>query len=138
MKTGIAGALAAASALLATPAFAETPVERGEYLVRGPMACGNCHTPMGPDGPVAGQELAGRLVQKTDAFEAIAPNITPAGKVGSWSDADIEMMITAGKRPDGTAMLPPMPYGNFAMMTPGDVRAVIAYLRTLPPLPDPQ
>jgi hypothetical protein len=35
-------------------------------------------------------------------------------------------------------MLPPMPYGNFALMASDDVKAVIAYLRTLPPLPDPQ
>ena len=44
--------------------LAETPEERGEYLVRGIAGCGNCHTPLGPDGPVPGQELAGRLVEK--------------------------------------------------------------------------
>ena len=27
---------------------AKPSVERGEYLVRGPAACGSCHTPMGP------------------------------------------------------------------------------------------
>lgn len=47
--TATAGALAAACFALA--AGAETPVERGEYLVRGPMGCGNCHTPQGPNGP---------------------------------------------------------------------------------------
>ena len=34
-------------------------------------------------------------------------------------------------------MLPPMPYAYFARMTPDDLAALIAYLRTLPPLPDP-
>ena len=33
-------------------------------------------------------------------------------------------------------MLPPMPYAWLAKMTPDDLAAVIAYLRTLPPLPD--
>ena len=27
---------------------AKPSVERGEYLVRGPGACGSCHTPVGP------------------------------------------------------------------------------------------
>jgi hypothetical protein len=46
-------------------------------------------------------------------------------------------MITEGVRPDGSAMLPPMPYGYLAKMTPEDLDAVVLYLRSLPPLPDP-
>ena len=42
------------------------PVERGEYLVRGPAGCGNCHTPLGPDGRME-QELGGRLSRTTNA-----------------------------------------------------------------------
>ena len=52
-------ACAAALCAVATFAWAETPVERGEYLVRGPMSCGNCHTPQGPEGPDMAMELAG-------------------------------------------------------------------------------
>ena len=43
----------------ASAASAEVSVERGEYLVRGPAGCGNCHTPMGPEGFIMDQELAG-------------------------------------------------------------------------------
>ena len=39
--------------------FAEPSLERGEYLVRGPAACGNCHTPQGPTGPDLSNELGG-------------------------------------------------------------------------------
>ena len=53
------GICAAALCGLASIAAAETPVERGEYLVRGPMSCGNCHTPQGPEGPDMTKELAG-------------------------------------------------------------------------------
>ena len=60
-------------------AFAEPTLERGEYLVEGPAGCGNCHTPMGPKGPIEGMNLAGRLVEKNPQFTAIAPNITPGG-----------------------------------------------------------
>ena len=67
--------------LTANLAWAEPSVERGEYLVRGPAGCGNCHTPIGPDGFVMDQELGGRLVEKNEMFTAIAPNITPGGRV---------------------------------------------------------
>ena len=40
------------SALVATvsAASAQTPLERGNYLVNGLLTCGNCHTPRGPGG----------------------------------------------------------------------------------------
>jgi hypothetical protein len=40
----------------------ESPFEQGDYLINGIVACGNCHTPQGPDGPLEGMELAGGLV----------------------------------------------------------------------------
>jgi hypothetical protein len=54
----------------------------------------------------------------------------------NYSDDQIKTMITQGVRPDGSKMFPPMPYGFLAKMTPDDLSAVVAYLRTLPPLPD--
>ncbi len=46
-------------------------------------------------------------------------------------------MITEGIDEEGKALKPPMPYGHFAKMTPEDLDAIVAYLRTLPPLPNP-
>src|SRR5215831_15018807 len=52
--------LAAALMFLATGAPAETPVERGRYLVTTIGACGNCHSPRDTAGrPIAGPELSG-------------------------------------------------------------------------------
>ena len=41
--------------LLATTSLtqAQTPIERGSYLVNGLLTCGNCHTPRGPGGAFA-------------------------------------------------------------------------------------
>ena len=39
----------AALALAIAPAAAQTPLERGKYLVEGILTCGNCHTPRGPE-----------------------------------------------------------------------------------------
>jgi mono/diheme cytochrome c family protein len=128
--TLLAGVLASAAGVM--PALAETPVERGEYLVRGPMGCGNCHTPLGPEGPVAGQELAGRLVDDNPAFTAFAPNITPGGPVAAWSDEDLARAIREGLRPDGSLIGPPMPFAMYRGISDADLAAVVAFLRTLP------
>lgn len=120
--------------LMISSAFtlAETPVERGEYLVRGPAGCGNCHTPMGPDGPIMDQELGGRLVEKNEAFTAIAPNITPAGAVADWTDEELIRAIREGVRPDGTIIGPPMPFAMYRGLSDTDAAAMVAFLRTIP------
>jgi hypothetical protein len=43
----------------ATTAGAQTPIERGRYLVDTVMTCHNCHTPMGPNGPQFDKALSG-------------------------------------------------------------------------------
>ena len=59
-------------------AMAESPAERGSYLVNTIMACGNCHTPRDADGkPIADKAFSGGLTFNTPAFIATAPNITP-------------------------------------------------------------
>jgi mono/diheme cytochrome c family protein len=121
----VAGALCA-------PAAAETPLERGEYLVRGPAGCGNCHTPMGPEGFVMEQELGGRLVEDGEAFTAYAPNITPGGTVAAWSDAELARAIREGIRPDGSLIGPPMPFAMYRGLSDDDVAALVAFLRALP------
>lgn len=127
--SGISGLLAATGAVQAAPS-----VERGEYLVRGPAGCGNCHTPLGPEGPVAGQELAGRLVEDNPAFTAIAPNLTPAGRIAAWSDADLARAIREGLRPDGTLIGPPMPFAMYRGLGDDDLTSIVMFLRTLDPV----
>jgi mono/diheme cytochrome c family protein len=128
--------LCAASAWsLATVAGAETPVERGEYLVRGPMGCGNCHTPQGPGGPDMTKELAGgQLVIDDPMMTAYSSNITPAGAVGTWSDAELARAIREGLRPDGSLIGPPMPFSLYKELSDTDLAAIVAFLRTLPPI----
>lgn len=124
--------LSMAVCLAGTTVCAGPSVERGEYLVRGPAGCGNCHTPMDASGFVAGQELAGRLVDKNDAFTAIAPNITPGGAVAGWSDADLARAIREGLRPDGSLIGPPMPYAMYRGLGDDDLASIVMFLRSLP------
>jgi mono/diheme cytochrome c family protein len=124
-------------ALSICSAHAESPLERGTYLVRGIVGCGNCHTPKGPDGrALQDQELAGGVVFKEPVFEATASNITPdpdAG-IGKWTDEQIVDAIRNGKRPDGTTIGPPMPVEFYRSMSDTDARAVVAYLRSVKPI----
>jgi len=123
-----------ATIFLAAPAAAQDSdlIARGEYLVTGPAGCGNCHSPMGPQGFIAGQELSGRVVEDNDAFTAIAPNITPAGHAGTWSDAEFIRAIREGIRPDGSIIGPPMPFTFYRGLSDNDLAAMVAYLRTIP------
>lgn len=129
--------LAFAAVLLAAAAgYAETPAERGAYLVNTIGACGNCHTPKGPNGPVAGMELAGGFVIDERPFRAVGSNITPDREtgIGGWTDAQIVDAIRNGRRPDGSIIGPPMPIGLYRQISDSDVNAIVAYLRTVKPV----
>lgn len=55
--------------------------------------------------------------------------------LGGWTDEEIRTFVTTGVRRDGTRMLPfPMPWTSYAHLTPDDLSAVVAYLRTIPPI----
>ena len=112
-------------------------VKRGFYLVTI-AHCMECHTPFGPPGSGAdfqnslgkgGREFPGPWGMSTSR------NITSskASGIGDWSDADIKRAITQGVRKDGSRLKPPMGYPYYAKMTDGDLDAMVAYLRTVPP-----
>ena len=117
-------------------ACADTPVERGAYLVNTIMTCGNCHSPKGPPDVVAGKDFSGGLRFNEPPFDVTAPNITPDKEtgIGAWTDEQIATAITTGKRPDGRQLAPIMNYAAFTHLTKEDVAAVVAYLRSIPPV----
>lgn len=123
----------------ATRAQAETLLERGRYLVRSIAACGNCHTPQGPNGPVAGKVLGGGMEMADPAFKAYASNITPDPEtgIGRWTSAQIITAVREGKRPDGTTIGPPMPIAQYRGMSDRDAAAIAAYLRSVPAIKNP-
>lgn len=117
-------------------AWAETPLERGRYLVEVLAACGNCHTPKGPGGELADKRLAGGFAIREEFGTALTSNITPDREtgIGRWTDEQIIRAIREGKRPDGRTLGPPMPYRLYSQLSDTDVRAIVAYLRTVKPV----
>jgi mono/diheme cytochrome c family protein len=98
------------------------------------IACGNCHTAKG--GPMAQHELAGGFPMKEGPIDAVTPNLTPDKEtgIGSWTDAQLMKGIREGKRPDGSTIGPPMPFDMYRGLSDSDTKAIIAYLRALPPV----
>jgi mono/diheme cytochrome c family protein len=113
-------------------------IERGKYLVTL-ASCGDCHTPgyfLGK--PDFAHELSGSdvgfAIPGVGAF--VAPNLTPdkATGLGAWTDEQIIAAFTKGVRPDGRNLAPIMPWRALASLTPDDAKAIVAYLRSLPPV----
>lgn len=121
---------------MAGTAFAETPLERGSYLVNTIMTCGNCHSPKGPPSVVAGKDFSGGLrFDVPGAFDVTAPNITPDKEtgIGTWSAADIKKLLLTGVRPDGKPIAV-MPTGFYGILLPSDLDAIVAYIRSVKPV----
>jgi hypothetical protein len=64
------------------------------------------------------------------------PNLTPDAEtgLGKWSDAEIITAFTTGMRPDGRQLAPMMPWMSYAHINADDASALVAYLRSLPPV----
>lgn len=124
------------SCLYLPSAFAEDPVERGRYIVEVIAACGNCHTPNGPDGKDMSRKLAGGMHITDGGIDAWATNITQDREtgIGAWSDEQIIRAIREGIRPDGSLIGPIMPINLYRQISDVDVRAIVAYLRTVEPV----
>jgi mono/diheme cytochrome c family protein len=123
-------------------ALADAPDERGGYLVKTIMACGNCHTPRDADGKsIAEKTLSGGLTITSPAFTATAPNITPDREtgIGSWTDPEIKRALVEGMRPDhghlaGVPLAAVMPAGFYKALLPADLEAVVTYLHIVRPM----
>jgi mono/diheme cytochrome c family protein len=135
--------MASVLALFNTAALAETPVERGNYLVNTVLTCGNCHTPKGPTGDIMDKAFSGGLEFDEPPFKVTAPNITQDKNtgIGNYTDAQIKAVLRKGIKPNGIPVAMVMPSGFYEIMTENDLNAVVAYLHTLKPIsnkvPDP-
>ena len=116
---------------------AQAPVERGKYLVNTILTCQNCHTPKGERGaPVYERDLSSGLSWDEPPFKVTASNITQDKEtgIGNWSNPDIEKALRKGERPNGVRLAAIMPSDFYEILTPGDLNAIVAYLRTVKPV----
>lgn len=104
-------------------------VERGQYIFAIAGGCA-CHTI--PNGT---PQVGGRAFP-IPFGTVYATNITPDKDtgLGSWSDKEILNAMTTGIRPNGERLLPVMPYESYSGIAEKDLKALIAYIRTLRPV----
>jgi mono/diheme cytochrome c family protein len=105
-------------------------VQRGQYLYTV-TSCALCHGANGSGGAKISWQPMGTLW---------ARNITPDPQtgIGAWSDAEIARAIRSGVSRDGYALhWQGMTWDHLSNLEEEDVRAIIAYLRTLPPVNHP-
>ena len=130
----------AASPYLQVPVTQER-IARGKYLANNVAVCMDCHSSrdwsrfsappvtgtLGKGGEYFGQEMGfpGKFY---------ARNLTPSN-LGNWTDGEIFRAITTGVSRDGHALFPVMPYPAYGKMDKEDVYDIIAYLRSLQPIP---
>lgn len=136
LTIAITAALAAVSATTADAASRQ--VERGKYLVNL-GGCMDCHTP----GYFLGKPDMARYMGGSEVgFEMpglgvfYGPNLTPDKEtgLGNWTAQQIVTALQTGARPDKRILAPIMPWPALAKLTKDDVRAIAAYLKSLPPV----
>ncbi len=115
-------------------------VERGRYLAHHVASCIDCHS-VRDWSRLAGPIRTGTEGKGGDVFDEnmgfpgtfYAKNITPFN-LKEWSDGEIYRTITTGINRDGEPIFPVMPWPFYSRMDPEDVKAIIAYIRTLEPV----
>lgn len=115
----------------------QTPLlQRGAYLVEALGHCGECHTARNfLGGPRRDRILAGTA--KGPEGDKI-PNLTPA-RLKKWGDTDLKGFLQTGLTPDGDVAAETMGEvirNTTGELTPADLTAMIAYLRSLPAIAD--
>lgn len=116
----------------------EALVARGAYLFHGPAACALCHTSEATGVTLRGGDrpapIGGRAWRMGPLGTMHAPNLTSdvATGLGGWSDQALARLLQRAVRPDGTVS--PMMALSLGSFADDDVRALVSYLRTLPPV----
>ena len=109
-------------------ATADSDIARGKAFMHS-RACPDCHqSPNASDGALSGQTTPLPFTKQYPA------NLTPDPEtgLGDWLDVEIARAIRSGYAPIHRKLCDRMQH--FTTMSDDEVRAIIAYLRSLPPV----
>ncbi|MDX1435537.1 MAG: c-type cytochrome [Anaerolineales bacterium] len=102
------------TAPISPPSEPGVTIERGAYVA---VLCEICHGPDLSGGPNASSGL----------------NLTPAGNLSTWTEAEFIHSIRTGIKPDGTEFDPvEMPWKQIGILSNDDLKSIWLYLQGLP------
>ena len=111
---------------------------RGAYVAEGLAHCGDCHTPRNALQALNNRhKFSGALTAGWRAY-----NITshPVSGVGAWSDEDLAKYLATGHAANHGTASGPMGEAvdlSLSKLTPNDIRALVTYVRSIPPVASP-
>ncbi len=116
----------------AAQAADQAVITKGEYLARA-GDCIACHTK--PEGAL----FAGGRPMLTPFGTIYTSNITPDTEtgIGSWTADQFYGAMHTGRFPDGGLIYPAMPFGSYTKVTRADSDGIFTYLRSVPPVHQP-
>jgi mono/diheme cytochrome c family protein len=118
-------------------------VERGRYLATAVIGCVLCHSPRDfsqPGAPpIPGREFSGSVIAEEEGYRLVAANLTPDVETGAgaWPDDALARAIREGVGHDGRGIGGGMWWWSFRFLSDEDVRSIVVYLRSLPPVRNP-
>jgi mono/diheme cytochrome c family protein len=106
---------------------------RGAYLAEALAHCGECHTPRNLAFALNNRRKFGGAL--TAGWRAFNISSDKATGLGAWSDADIFAYLSTGHAAGHGTASGPMGEAvdqSFSQLAPEDIRAMVAYLRSVP------
>ncbi len=94
-------------------------VAYGEYLAQA-HGCASCH----------GATFTGH--QPAEPGAPFAPNLTPGGELGTWTESEFVTALRTGTTPTGRVLNEAMPWRNLGRLTDDELKAVWLFLQALP------
>jgi cytochrome c553 len=101
-------------------------IARGERLAN---LCVSCHT-LNTQLPLSGTDFLAKF-ELPPLGTLYAPNLTPSGNIGDWTDGELARAIREGVHKDGRSLLV-MPSNTLRNLSDEDVAAIVAFLRSQP------
>ncbi len=111
---------------------------RGAYLAEALAHCGECHTPRNLAFALDNRrKFAGAVTAGWRAYNITSDKGTG---IGAWRDDDLVSYLSVGHASERGTASGPMGEAvdrSFSQMTPDDIRAILAYLRSVPAIASP-
>ncbi|HEX9007609.1 MAG TPA: c-type cytochrome [Bacteroidota bacterium] len=116
-------------------------IARGEHLFKDTWQCWTCHASPATDGnaPPSGGMVFDLRATGPGFGLFYSKNLTPdsATGLGAWTDGEIVQAIREGVTRERRMLFPIMPVDWLKGLSDRDALALVAYLRSIPPVTDP-